>query len=181
MVYVTHDQVEAMTLADKIVVLNAGRIEQVGSPIELYNAPANRFVAQFIGSPRMNFLDGEIRSDNGRRELLVGTARIALSGDIGATASGPVGVGLRSEHLLIGGGTPLFEAVVGVAERLGSETIAYLDAAGGGEPIAVKAPASYEPRPGERVQVGVSDGLIHLFAADGAAIGRVRAVPAGAA
>ena len=175
MVYVTHDQVEAMTLADKIVVLNAGRVEQVGSPIELYNTPANRFVAQFIGSPHMNFLTGEIVAVDGGRALACGAARLPLPHDIAAMAGAPVTVGLRPEHLRIGGGVPLFEAEVGVVERLGSETIAYLDAEGSSEPVAVKASASYAPKQGERVQVGVSEGFLHLFGADGETIGRIEA------
>ncbi|AGT09892.1 ABC transporter ATP-binding protein [Paracoccus aminophilus] len=109
MVYVTHDQVEAMTLADRIVVLNAGRIEQVGAPMELYNRPANRFVAGFIGSPKMNFLP-------------VAT----LGGSAPATASE---LGIRPEHLAITeSGIP---ARVTHVERLGHETIVYAETSGG--------------------------------------------------
>ena len=109
MVYVTHDQVEAMTMADKIVVLNAGRIEQVGSPMELYRAPANRFVAGFIGSPRMNFLEGEP-----------------------AAAYGAHAIGVRPEHLRISRESGDWPGHVGVAEHLGSDTFLHVHVAGGG-------------------------------------------------
>jgi multiple sugar transport system ATP-binding protein len=103
MIYVTHDQVEAMTLADRIVVLNKGAVEQVGSPMELYNRPANLFVAGFIGSPQMNFIDG------------------SRLGDSAAT------VGIRPEHVSVGkeGGT--WKGKVLHAEHLGADTILYLD------------------------------------------------------
>jgi multiple sugar transport system ATP-binding protein len=177
MVYVTHDQVEAMTLADKIVVLNDGRIEQVGSPIELYNAPANRFVAQFIGSPRMNFFPAELSASHARRELILGAARIVLGDQIRAVAGEPITVGVRPEHLAIGNDAPtLFEAEIAVVERLGSETIVYLDTPGSAEPIAIKVAATRDLRLGERVPVTVTDGVIHLFNADGGGIGRASTV-----
>jgi len=176
MVYVTHDQVEAMTLADKIVVLNAGRIEQIGSPIELYNAPANRFVAQFIGSPRMNFFPAEFSASQQPRELILGAARFAVGDPVRATRAGePIEAGVRPEHLAIGiDSPPLFEAEIAIVERLGSETIVYLDAPGSAEPVAIKVTASCGLRPGERVPVTLADGVIHLFdAAGGDGIGRV--------
>ena len=101
MIYVTHDQVEAMTLADKIVVLRAGKVEQVGAPMELYNNPANTFVAGFIGSPQMNFLKG---------------ARIGLQSDT---------VGVRPEHLVIDAGGSI-EGRVSHVEKLGGETLVYI-------------------------------------------------------
>ncbi|KJC40522.1 glycerol-3-phosphate ABC transporter ATPase, partial [Bradyrhizobium sp. LTSP885] len=105
-VYVTHDQVEAMTMADKIVVLNAGKIEQYGSPLELYEKPANLFVAGFIGSPKMNFVTGEP-----------------------AKQQGATTIGVRPEHLKVEpngkGGWP---GTVAVAEHLGSDTFLYIDA-----------------------------------------------------
>ena len=104
MVYVTHDQVEAMTMADKIVVLNAGQIEQVGSPMELYLSPQNRFVAGFIGSPKMNFIDGAEAKKYGAHSI-----------------------GIRPEHLLISQDKGDWKASVGVLERLGSETFIHLD------------------------------------------------------
>src|SRR5471030_2853892 len=104
-VYVTHDQVEAMTMADKIVVLNAGGIEQYGSPLELYERPANLFVAGFIGSPKMNFVSGEAASQHGADTI-----------------------GIRPEHLKIGKEGEGWPGTVSVAEHLGSDTFLYVDA-----------------------------------------------------
>jgi multiple sugar transport system ATP-binding protein len=177
MVYVTHDQVEAMTLADRIVVLNAGVVEQVGTPIELYNEPANRFVAQFIGSPHMNFLSAEVTDNAGRRELLVGMARLPLPDAVALRPGEPVTVGFRPEHLGIGAGVPLFEASVGVLERLGSETIAYLDTPASNEPIAVKTAAASEPKPGTKVPVGITGTVAHLFNVQGETVARIEAGP----
>ena len=104
MIYVTHDQVEAMTMADKIVVLNAGRIEQVGSPIDLYNNPVSPFVAGFIGSPKMNLYDGEI-----------------------AAAEGCATYGIRPEHLVLSKSEGKWQGQVRHIERLGADTVVYLD------------------------------------------------------
>src|ERR1700741_1395857 len=104
-IYVTHDQVEAMTMADKIVVLNAGKIEQYGSPLELYERPANLFVAGFIGSPKMNFMSGEVAARHGAATL-----------------------GVRPEHLKIGKEGEGWPGTVSVAEHLGSDTFLYVDA-----------------------------------------------------
>ena len=115
MIYVTHDQVEAMTMADKIVVLNAGNIEQVGSPMELYKTPNSLFVAGFIGSPRMNLIDG------------------APAAKHGATT-----IGIRPEHLNISTTAGEWKAKVGVAEHLGSDTFLHVQADGVG-PLTVRA------------------------------------------
>ncbi|MGO4841853.1 ABC transporter ATP-binding protein, partial [Rhizobiaceae sp. 2RAB30] len=101
MIYVTHDQVEAMTLADRIVVLRAGRIEQIGTPLELYNRPANRFVAGFIGSPHMNFLEGTIETSGQRKATatLAGGHRLNLPVDGDAVGTGSrVTLGFRPQH-----------------------------------------------------------------------------------
>jgi multiple sugar transport system ATP-binding protein len=103
MIYVTHDQVEAMTMADKIVVLNAGNIEQVGSPMELYRAPKNLFVAQFIGSPKMNTVEGAPAEKHGARTI-----------------------GFRPEHVAIHTGEGEYKGTVGVAEHLGSDTFLHI-------------------------------------------------------
>ncbi|MEZ5887942.1 MAG: sn-glycerol-3-phosphate ABC transporter ATP-binding protein UgpC [Paracoccaceae bacterium] len=127
MIYVTHDQVEAMTLADKIVVLRAGKIEQVGSPMQLYSDPDNRFVAGFIGSPSMNFLEGRVEK---------GRVRIAALGDVTVPTpvalpaeGGTVLVGLRPQHLTV---TPGPSAItLDIRERLGGVSYDYLSAPGG--------------------------------------------------
>jgi ABC-type sugar transport system ATPase subunit len=125
MIYVTHDQVEAMTMADKIVVLNAGRIEQVGSPMELYNAPISPFVAGFIGSPKMNLYDGN------------------AAGEDCAT------YGVRPEHLRLTGDAPRWTGTVRHVERLGADTVVYLDVPGLGE-MVVRTDGDSDPAIGTR-------------------------------
>jgi multiple sugar transport system ATP-binding protein len=100
-IYVTHDQMEAMTMSDLIVVMNAGRIEQVGAPIEVYDRPANLFVATFIGSPAMNLLEGVLEHDESTSLIKVGSQRIALERRIDLAASSPVVMGIRPEHLTL--------------------------------------------------------------------------------
>ncbi|MDG4894465.1 ABC transporter ATP-binding protein [Mesorhizobium sp. WSM4976] len=142
MVYVTHDQVEAMTLADKIVVLNAGRIEQIGSPMELYNAPANEFVAGFIGSPKMNFIDG---------------ARL------GETAKT---VGVRPEHLTVDANSGAWKGTVVHAEHLGADTNVYLDCEKAGL-ITVRIFGVYNAEPGATLYVTPDAAKTYRFGADG--------------
>ena len=101
-IYVTHDQMEAMTMSDLIVVMNGGRIEQVGAPIEVYDRPANLFVATFIGSPAMNLIEGVLEHEDGRSWVKVGGQRIALERPIALLAQTPVVVGIRPEHLSLG-------------------------------------------------------------------------------
>jgi multiple sugar transport system ATP-binding protein len=121
-VYVTHDQVEAMTMADRIAVMNDGRIEQLGRPLELYDRPANLFVAQFIGSPAMNMVEGTLRRSNGQASVE------ALGFSWPATTAGgsdgqPVKYGIRPEHLQLSGGAGVgVDAEVEVVEPMGSET-----------------------------------------------------------
>jgi multiple sugar transport system ATP-binding protein len=170
MIYVTHDQVEAMTMADKIVVLQGGIIEQVGSPLELYHRPRNLFVAGFIGSPKMNFLPVAVTAVSG------GVASLKLPGGpilplplrgakIGPGAKATLGV--RPEHLSLGearGAAPA--ATVRLAEHLGSETMLYLEAADG-VPISVRADGLSRAKVGDRVAVGLDPASCHLFDADG--------------
>jgi multiple sugar transport system ATP-binding protein len=145
MIYVTHDQVEAMTMADKIVVLQAGVIEQVGSPLELYNAPCNRFVAGFIGSPKMNFLEG------------------AAAAKYGAHA-----IGIRPEHLNISTTEGQWKATVGVAEHLGSDTFLYVHPEGNeAETMTVRVDGEFGARHGDTVYLTPREDLIHKFDADG--------------
>ncbi|WP_112323528.1 ABC transporter ATP-binding protein [Oceanibium sediminis] len=131
MIYVTHDQVEAMTLADKIVVLRAGRIEQVGAPLDLYDDPDNQFVAGFIGSPAMNFLEGVVEDGQVRvPELgdLIVPAQVALP-----AAGQPVTVGMRPEHLKVTPGGPL---TIELIEHLGGVSFVYLKTPGGKRMVA---------------------------------------------
>jgi lactose/L-arabinose transport system ATP-binding protein len=143
MIYVTHDQVEAMTLADKIVVLRAGRIEQVGQPLDLYNDPDNRFVAGFIGSPAMNFFDGQV--DAGQVTVpALGGAHVPAPSSAGV--SGAITVGLRPNHLRLAPGD---SHGVDLSERLGGVSYHYLNAPDGAR-IIVEAHDQVAPAPGSR-------------------------------
>jgi multiple sugar transport system ATP-binding protein len=146
MIYVTHDQVEAMTMADKIVVLNGGRIEQVGSPLELYRSPRNLFVAGFIGSPRMNFING------------------AEAGRLGAAT-----IGVRPEHLRLSTTEGLWAGKVGVAEHLGSDTFLHIEMAGIG-PVTARIGGEFAARAGDTVHVTPEEGKIHRFDEKGLAL-----------
>ncbi|MCB1498815.1 MAG: sn-glycerol-3-phosphate ABC transporter ATP-binding protein UgpC [Bauldia sp.] len=170
MVYVTHDQVEAMTMADKIVVLNAGRIEQVGSPLELYHRPRNRFVAGFIGSPKMNFMEVDARSDGGHVAVdLPGGGRVALRQQSGPV-DGRVVLGVRPEHLLArGGGDAALSGTVRLAEHLGGETMLYVDVPGAGE-LTVRSDGLDMAKVGDPIAVGVPAAACHLFDSSGAAL-----------
>jgi multiple sugar transport system ATP-binding protein len=174
MIYVTHDQVEAMTLADKLVVLSGGKIMQAGPPLELYKAPANRFVAGFIGSPRMNFLDGEIVevTDAGADVRLAPGSVIRVgSGRPAASVGQKVTVGLRPEHLVVADEGAL-RGVVRFVERLGASNFAYLDVAGAEEEVIAQVPGDATCRVGETIGLGAPPELAHLFDESGAAIAR---------
>jgi multiple sugar transport system ATP-binding protein len=138
-IYVTHDQVEAMTMADKIVVLNAGKIEQYGSPLDLYEKPANLFVAGFIGSPKMNFISGEI-----------------------ARAQGATTIGVRPEHLKIERNGAGWQGTVMVAEHLGSDTFVYIDAGPLGT-LTARSIGELGLSPGDRVSLSPDPARIHRF------------------
>ena len=145
-IYVTHDQIEAMTMADRIVVLNAGNIEQYGSPLELYERPANLFVAGFIGSPRMNFIGGEA-----------------------AQAYGAGTIGVRPEHLRAsrdGGG---WQGTVSVSEHLGSDTFLYVDAPGIGS-LTARSMGELGFTAGDRVHLLPDPQHVYRFDRDGKAM-----------
>lgn len=166
MIYVTHDQIEAMTLAERIVVLDAGMVQQFGAPLELYQHPKNRFVAGFIGSPRMNFLPCAVEgAGNGGPVLRLAngtTVPVRLNGSAGP----PVEVGLRPEHLRADGtGDAVIEGRVVAVERLGAESYLYLDA-DLPDPITVKAGAACPHRPGETARIGVPAAACYLFDAE---------------
>ncbi len=146
MVYVTHDQVEAMTMADKIVVLNRGRVEQVGSPLSLYRSPANRFVAGFIGSPRMNFIDG------------AEAARYKAAS-----------IGVRPEHIRLSQESGAWRGVIGVAEHLGSDTFIHVHVDGVGT-MTARASGEFELEHGQAVFLTPDEGKLHRFDASGEVI-----------
>jgi multiple sugar transport system ATP-binding protein len=172
MVYVTHDQVEAMTLADKIVVLQAGRVEQVGSPLELYHHPANLFVAGFIGSPRMNLLPATVAASGGAGvevELETGGPRIALPPRAGAAAPGqPVTLGVRPEALRPDANGPLF-GEVRLPERLGGLTLLHATLAGG-QAVVVQIEGSDPTRAHQPIRLAVDGAACHLFDGEGRAL-----------
>ncbi len=144
MIYVTHDQVEAMTMADKIVVLRAGNIEQVGSPLELYKAPRNTFVAGFIGSPKMNFIQGEQAS--------------ALGADT---------IGIRPEHIDVSDTQGQWSGRVGVSEHLGSDTFIHVHDTGLGDTITVRAAGEVDFKHGDTIHLTPRADQIHKFDAQG--------------
>lgn len=174
MIYVTHDQVEAMTLADRIVVMNSGRIEQVGTPLELYEEPANLFVAGFIGSPAMNFLRGQIATRTGE----LATVSLNLGPNIQVALSNPVSVGepvtlgIRPEHVPFSrdekAAAHVFEA--SMVELLGSDTFMHFRI--GDEGLIVRDSRGQRARAGERVSVSFPSEACYLFDQSGRQISR---------
>ncbi len=171
MIYVTHDQVEAMTMADKIVVLNAGRIEQVGSPLTLYHHPANRFVAGFIGNPTMNFVEGTCTSaEAGRVALdLPGFGKISLSRSAPHLAGEKVSIGIRPEHVTLGGGEFTIEVTPRLIEHLGIHTVIYSDSLGSG-PFTALFEGDTDAAEGRPLTLGLSLAQVHLFDKNGVAV-----------
>ncbi len=176
MIYVTHDQVEAMTLADKIVVLRAGHVEQVGPPLALYHHPQNRFVAGFIGSPQMNFIDAEVESVDalGVKVVLPGGSQVVAKtkGD-GLAAGDRVVLGVRPEHLLETAGDATISGIVEVVEQLGESHFVYLRMADGAL-LTTRAAGDASLREGAHVDIGIPFDQCHLFRSDGSALERVR-------
>ena len=174
MVYVTHDQVEAMTLANKIVVLRDGYIEQVGTPLDLYHRPRNAFVAGFIGSPAMNFLETTVSSvtQDTAEVVLPGDHKMTVPCDVsGLQAGATVTLGARPEHLDEGGaGEGQISGEVIVVERLGGESYLYVRT-GSGE-VVVNAGGESTAKAGDNVSVGLAAHSAHLFDGKGLSITR---------
>lgn len=186
MIYVTHDQVEAMTLADKVVVMNAGKIEQVGAPLQLYHQPKNRFVAGFIGSPKMNFMDAKISAHNehGKLQIEVNGHRINSVFDAKQTdpvdIGSPICLGIRPEHVCISASTDAnanananagMPAQIVMVERLGSENLAYLDLANGNK-LTMSLDGNNGLKRGDIVHVQFDLEHMHLFNQQGQALQR---------
>lgn len=166
MIYVTHDQVEAMTLADRIVVLSRGIIEQVGSPLELYTRPANLFVAQFIGSPAMNILPATVTATGESSEIeLVDKHRIKLPIAVNAAQQAkPVHFGVRPEDLtLCDAENSILKGEVSFIESLGEVTMLYVNIADHDEPIVAKLPGIIELKRGDKVAFTAKADKLHLF------------------
>ncbi len=159
-IYVTHDQVEAMTMADRIVVLDKGRIAQVGSPLELYDKPANRFVAEFIGSPSINFLPGKA----GAKGLSIPTANGAVEIPLThSVAAADVAIGVRPEHMHRADGG--IAGTVQVIENLGAETYVFVDI-GSGNDICWRTPGRPEVSIGEKINLGFDPDNLHVFSTE---------------
>ena len=165
MIYVTHDQTEAMTMADDIVVLNSGVISQKGSPLDLYNNPDNLFVGGFIGSPKMNFIPSKIiGKSNDKTELdLMGSSKITVPKTSATASDGDsVILGIRPEHLTINEESDgSWESKVFVVEKLGSGTFLYLEKEG--EPLVVQTEGDSQIKVGDTVKVGFSSSRCHIF------------------
>jgi len=161
-VYVTHDQIEAMTMADRIVVMQNGNVEQVGAPLELYDHPANLFVAGFIGSPAMNFIEGTVRRANGRANVVAadGTA-LALPPDAAGEEGQRVVYGTRPEHLELAGESDGIEVAVEVVEPTGSETL--LVGTMAGQTVQAAFRERHRFRPGQRIRLRPRLEYVHVF------------------
>ncbi|CAB3755968.1 ABC transporter ATP-binding protein [Paraburkholderia solisilvae] len=175
MIYVTHDQVEAMTLADKIVVLSAGNLEQVGTPNALYHAPANRFVAGFIGSPKMNFMDGVVQSVAADGVLVryeTGeTQRVAVEPG-NAREGDKVSVGIRPEHLHVDSVEFGVSAKIMAVESLGDAAYLYAECGVAPEGLIARIPPLEQHPKGKMVKLGADAGHCHLFDSNGQAFRR---------
>ena len=158
-VYVTHDQVEAMTMADRIVVMNAGIVEQVGSPLDLYDRPANIFVAGFIGSPSMNLMKGTIRINGKPSFLTEGGVSLPLASAPKGADGQPAIYGIRPEHFSLGGNK--VKAEISVIEPTGSETQVFAKL--GGQKIVGVFRERIAAKPGEMLPVSPDPSAVHLF------------------
>ena len=152
--YVTHDQVEAMTMADRMIVMNAGRAEQIGTPLEVYERPQTLFAAQFIGSPSMNVLDGEITPDG----LKVGDAMVPTN----LKTTGKVTVGIRPEHIIADPAGPL-SITVQMGEPLGANTLLHGRITGSNDVFTLSLPDVHHAAAGENVQFSVDPSNFHFF------------------
>ncbi len=171
MLFVTHDQIEAMTLSTKVVVLNAGRVEQVGKPMDLYHRPANRFVAGFIGSPQMNFMPARARA------LALGGVRVDLAGQEvplplipapGVEMAAVTEAGLRPEHIrIVAAGETGLVARVRAVERLGAETMVFTRTPSG-QDLVIRADGAAVVQDGQEVTLAIDPAQVHLF--DGAGL-----------
>lgn len=165
MIYVTHDQVEAMTLASRIVVLANKGIAQVGAPLELYERPNSEFVAQFIGSPSMNLLPGEIVGTGAQTTIKMAGGGTAVSdypttdADMGLR----VNVGVRPEDFLETSGDYIFEGKVNITEALGEVTLLYFEKQGDADPVIGKLPGIHADLRGKFVRLGASPDKVHVF------------------
>ncbi|RCS22253.1 ABC transporter ATP-binding protein [Phyllobacterium salinisoli] len=165
MIYVTHDQIEALTLADRIAVMKGGVVQQLDDPLTIYNKPRNRFVAGFIGSPSMNFISGQLAEKAGKQVFRTGDLDISLEGYEAeeALASGrEVVLGVRPEHIRIDSDQHVaHDAIVDLDEPMGADSLVWLKVAG--NPLSVRVESGKRYRPGERVKVSFNAAMASLF------------------
>jgi multiple sugar transport system ATP-binding protein len=171
MIYVTHDQTEAMTLADRIVILNNGRVEQAGSPLDLYHQPSNAFVAGFIGSPAMNFLKVDVvASHDGPAIKLPGGTETKLPTLRSLPSSGAITLGIRPEHLSLVQEGPGITATASVVEQLGSDAFVYAVAADQ-TAVTIRVSGASRVRPGDAIRIAFDPRQAHVFDASGRSLG----------
>ncbi len=167
MIYVTHDQIEAMTLADRIVVMRDQKVQQIGSPAEIYGRPANLFVAGFIGAPQMNFLNGRLEAEGGGLSFVAGTLRLPLAG-YAFNGAPPVGqevvLGVRPEHLALAEAGLWQGFGVDIVEPMGADTVLWCS--DGTHTLQVRTTGTSRITRGERVGLGLDPEQASLFAAD---------------
>jgi multiple sugar transport system ATP-binding protein len=164
-IYVTHDQIEAMTMADRIVVLRDGNIEQVGTPLELYDTPANVFVAEFIGSPAMNMLPARLSTDGGRRAAVIdGGSRIALPPELAGVDGQAILVGIRPEHLSVAPSADGLTGRVELVEPLGAQVQIIADV--GGRPVTALLNERVLPPLGSNIALAPKSDAVHAFDAE---------------
>jgi ABC-type sugar transport system ATPase subunit len=170
MLYVTHDQIEALTLADRLVVLDGGRVQQIGRPADVYDAPVNRFVAEFIGSPAMNFVEGELAGDGDELAFVSNGMRVPLpAGRVeGRGTQNRVTLGIRPEDLAVAVDRPDWPQVTGtlsLVERLGAAT--HLHVEHGGAELVAAVHGTRQLESGSPVAIAVDPGRVHLFDEEG--------------
>ncbi|OAP37623.1 ABC transporter ATP-binding protein [Sinorhizobium glycinis] len=170
MIYVTHDQVEALTLADRIAIMRDGVIQQLGSPAEIYHRPANLFVAGFIGAPAMNFVEGRIERASGSPVFVSNGLAVDLSGHSfrALTPEGPATLGFRPEHLVLDGvasGLPVIAGRVSVVEPMGADAVVWFDWAG--QSLSLRIMGDVTLQPGDDMAPGLDIAKASLFGSDG--------------
>ncbi|RCS22247.1 ABC transporter ATP-binding protein [Phyllobacterium salinisoli] len=173
MIYVTHDQVEAMTLADRIVVLSGGRIEQVGAPMELYERPANLFVAKFIGSPAMNIIPATLIGSGAKTTLaLPGNRQVTLDIPTAESKKGAtVSFGVRPEDLTVTTSEDfIIEGTISIIEALGEVTLLYVEVPSSEEPLIAKLPGNQPFQRDEKIRLTAHATKLHVFDAEGKAL-----------
>jgi multiple sugar transport system ATP-binding protein len=160
-VYVTHDQIEAMTMADRIVVMHDGVVEQIGEPLDLYDKPLNLFVAGFIGSPAMNFIDATIKRNGGMSAVAQDGTQLPLPATAGGRDGQQVVYGIRPEHLDLADGVGGLPAEVVVVEPTGAEILVFTHLAG--QEVAVVFKERHLFSPGDKINLIPHAGTIHVF------------------